>query len=623
MPKKYNTEVLQKHQRNHAKETLSLDEIYKKICSILGWKPRQLIIEGLRRFEEIIRRRGALIIKAPTGYGKTLISLTLYTAIMLGRKDLGFRVIHVLPLRAIGDKFYRDLTREPSEDSKKPGLLWILKNNGLQVDPRDVGLQHMSSRGSPFLAKRYVITTIDTFITSLFKLPVSEIAKAVRRGTAHYEISRGFIYSSTVVLDEFHLYVLQGSLKGERTLTSVISALKGLIDAETPMIIATATLPKKIQKIIEKEIKLEADDAIIEEIAGPAEDMPKRNLKIDLIDYHNADRSVLLDQISDESCKRSLKGSVLVISNTVGDAIDIYSRIRDRVKNIGECGSDVRLLHSRMAKFHRSEVLKWLESSEDEDGKIKKGSILVATQVVEAGVDVSFDHLITEASPPDNLIQRIGRIARRGGEGYIIIYPFQDKSKHVYIEDIVEETIKRIREKKEQSTLELAFEIYDEYINNPQDLLKIDLLRSLYELDRNLSLNHRILIKLLNEFCTLTRDSEILPVITEDLYNLYIKRKDSGDRVKMDDYIVPLDSETIIRNSERIKGFLIDEEIVKLDDNIPKDLQNLVMKFNRMIKSRNADICLSIEMMKYSIDALLIEANYDLERGLILRGDTF
>jgi hypothetical protein len=153
--------------------------------------------------------------------------------------------------------------------------------------------------------------------------------------------------------------------------------------------------------------------------------------------------------------------------------------------------------------------------------------------------------------------------------------------------------------------------------------LKIDLLRSLYELDRNLSLNHRILIKLLNEFCTLTRDSEILPVITEDLYNLYIKRKDSGDRVKIDDYIVPLDSETIIRNSERIKGFLIDEEIVKLDDNIPKDLQNLVMKFSRMIKSRNADICLSIEIMKYSIDALLIEANYDLERGLILRGDTF
>lgn len=565
-----------------------------------------------------------MIIKAPTGYGKTLISLTLYTAIMLGRKDLGFRVIHVLPLRAIGDKFYRDLTREPSEDSKKPGLLWILKNNGLQVNPRDVGLQHMSSRGSPFLAKRYVITTIDTFITSLFKLPVSEIAKAVRRGTAHYEISRGFIYSSTVILDEFHLYVLQGSFKGERTLTSIISALKGLIDAEIPIIIATATLPKKVQKIIEKEIKLEADDAIIEEIAGPAKDMPRRNLKIDLIDYHNVDKSVLLDQISNESCKRSLEGSVLVISNTVGDAIDIYSRIRDRVKNIRECGSDVRLLHSRMAGFHRSEVLKWLESSEDKDRKIKKGSILVATQVVEAGVDVSFDHLITEASPPDNLIQRIGRIARRGGgEGYIIIYPFQDKSKHVYIEDIVKETIKRIREKKEQSTIELALEIYDEYIRNPQDLLKIDLLRSLYELDRNLSLNHRILIKLLNEFCTLTRDSEILPVITEDLYNLYKKRKDSGDSVKIDDFIVPLDIETIIRNSERIKGFLIDEEIVKLEDNSPKDLQNLIMKFNRMIKSRDANICLSIEMMKYSIDAFLIEANYDLERGLILRGDTF
>ena len=45
----------------------------------------------------------------------------------------------------------------------------------------------------------------------------------------------------------------------------------------------------------------------------------------------------------------------------------------------------------------------------------------MATQVVEAGVDISADALVTELAPWASLVQRFGRCARYGGRGQIII----------------------------------------------------------------------------------------------------------------------------------------------------------------------------------------------------------
>ena len=47
--------------------------------------------------------------------------------------------------------------------------------------------------------------------------------------------------------------------------------------------------------------------------------------------------------------------------------------------------------------------------------------IIVATQVVEAGVDISAGCLITELSPWPSLVQRFGRCARYGGTGRVLV----------------------------------------------------------------------------------------------------------------------------------------------------------------------------------------------------------
>ena len=47
--------------------------------------------------------------------------------------------------------------------------------------------------------------------------------------------------------------------------------------------------------------------------------------------------------------------------------------------------------------------------------------VIISTQVCEVGLDISCDLLITECASADALVQRIGRVARWGGEGKVII----------------------------------------------------------------------------------------------------------------------------------------------------------------------------------------------------------
>ncbi|MGB9588164.1 MAG: CRISPR-associated endonuclease Cas3'', partial [Armatimonadota bacterium] len=55
-----------------------------------------------------------------------------------------------------------------------------------------------------------------------------------------------------------------------------------------------------------------------------------------------------------------------------------------------------------------------------------KEAIVVATQVVEAGLDITCDHLVTELAPANSIIQRAGRCARYGGTGTVHVFPLPD-----------------------------------------------------------------------------------------------------------------------------------------------------------------------------------------------------
>ena len=100
-----------------------------------------------------------------------------------------------------------------------------------------------------------------------------------------------------------------------------------------------------------------------------------------------------------------------IIVNRVNSARSIYEELSI------EKFADTVLLTGRARPIDRDqlteEILSRLKNSNVKDDDAKP-LIVVATQCLEAGADISFDALITEAAPLDSLRQRFGRLNRYG-----------------------------------------------------------------------------------------------------------------------------------------------------------------------------------------------------------------
>ena len=120
--------------------------------------------------------------------------------------------------------------------------------------------------------------------------------------------------------------------------------------------------------------------------------------------------------------ERGSAGPTLVVLNTVKRAVEVWKALqRDRA--LKQLGTDLRLIHSR---FRPAERDAWHGEF------LNRGAcgpntnrIIVATQVIEAGVDISAALLITELAPWASLVQRFGRCARWGGTAQVLVADFE------------------------------------------------------------------------------------------------------------------------------------------------------------------------------------------------------
>jgi CRISPR-associated endonuclease/helicase Cas3 len=104
------------------------------------------------------------------------------------------------------------------------------------------------------------------------------------------------------------------------------------------------------------------------------------------------------------------------------------------------------MLHSRFTREDRrakTEIIdRWFGKSPDDTD-----CILVATQVIEVGLDISCSRLHTEIAPANALVQRSGRCARFGGEGKVFVYDVlrEKHNPHLpYSADLIEATANAI-----------------------------------------------------------------------------------------------------------------------------------------------------------------------------------
>lgn len=310
----------------------------------------------LRHFQEQAQAsldQSILWLRAPTGTGKT-------EALLLWADDTE-RLIYLLPTQATTNAMWQRLRRIYGDENVglAHGRAAYMLRQESDEDPLDARLF-----GSVF-AKPVIVATLDQYL----------LAHLHGR---HWEERRTLAQRATVVLDEIHAYE-------PYTLGLLLKAL----EREPParLALASATLPEPLLELFpNKGHLIEAEPKLWQ----------RHRHRLELR------AGALLEEGLQAALHQAQAGyAVLVIANTVRDAQAFYQALT----NAG--WKQVELLHARF-------ILRDRQRKEAYVSKPYSGMIFVATQVVEVSLDISYDVLITEMAPVDALVQRMGRVNRKG-----------------------------------------------------------------------------------------------------------------------------------------------------------------------------------------------------------------
>jgi len=479
------------------KENRNLRDFLHQSTKLLGYtKPRPFLEQAATN----MRDSKIIVVEAPTGYGKTTLSIAFTMNATLGD---GLKAIVAYPLRSLLEQ----------QLSKFKSVYTALGFNG-----KFAGARYMGHAESPYLTKPVSLTTIDTLSLTALGLPPEDIDKAIKFGLGfshhsmgHYLFSRAMFSLSWLVLDEVHL--LTDSTK---SLSFLIALLRLASINDQKVLMLSATVPRAMMEILEKEVEIKfirfrgnyADKEFLAERRRK-----KYHVHIEALNDDWREHIYLWLRDGLEKWKRAI-----VVFNSVERAVAFYEKTLSSNGKLKVDKGDILLLHSRFTESDRKSKMSQLEKNE--------WKVLIATQVIEAGVDISSDLFITELAPANSLVQRLGRFLRREGENEGEIYIWYDKGTMkkadksgkytVYDADLVRETLSALESRTEinfhdpYSYQTILDEVYtkDNYIINQNYIAEVNI--AYFQLNRIKYVVNLFLEKVEGSF---VRENTMAPVI--------------------------------------------------------------------------------------------------------------
>ena len=351
-----------------------------------------------------------LSLNVPTGTGKTLTALSF--ALKLRKRiesERGYkpRIIYSLPYLSIIDQnfaVFEDVFETVNKEKPTSDILlkhhhlsdviYTLKEDEFENVDKDIGKDLLLIEG---WNSEIVVTTFIQFFYSL----ISNRNRAIRK---FHNIINGI-----VILDEVQAIPHKYWLLLNKTMKFFAEQFN------TQFIFITATQPlifdeerKEIRPLVENKRKyfnsLERVKLIINLESVCLDDF-KEVLKKDIIQNTNKD--------------------FLVVLNTIGSSKDIY----DFVKGLNIKNVEIYYLSTNIIPKERLIRIKKIK----EKGATR--SIIVSTQLIEAGVDIDADIVYRDFAPLDSINQVSGRCNRNFGDKQGIVKVFilrEDKSGRAY-----------------------------------------------------------------------------------------------------------------------------------------------------------------------------------------------
>jgi CRISPR-associated endonuclease/helicase Cas3 len=326
-----------------------------------------------------------IILQVPTGAGKTWASIIPF---LMARENPDLKgsfpskMIYSLPLRTLANSIFEDVSKIC-----------------------DASIQTGEYSEDKYFEKDIIFSTIDQTLSNFlcFPLPISH---------RQANVNAGALIGSYLVFDEFHL------LDENLSMATTIGTLR-MLGNLCRCCIMTATL----SEVFMKDLK----GCLLNYEIITLDDFEKDKSKIkSLLPIKNKKKLTVYDySLNHENIINHHIDKTIVICNRVENAQKIYFDLIEEQKNTNNQifkNAEIICLHSRFFDNDRKE----------KEGKLKKlfgkstsdtNAILIATQVIEAGMDISCSRMHTEISPISSFLQRAGRNARFSDEiGQIFIY---------------------------------------------------------------------------------------------------------------------------------------------------------------------------------------------------------
>lgn len=352
------------------------------------------------------KQSGIYTLSIPTGGGKTLASLryALKHAKLYNKK----RIIYVVPFTTIIEQNAEDVRKILKDNAH------ILEHHSNVIDDENVDDESQSGRMNVQQKLKLAKDNWDSPI--IFTTMVQFLNVFYANGSRNIRRLHN-VSESVIIFDE----VQKVPIRCVTLFNQALNYLKTY--AHCSIVLCTATQPAL--DFVEHKLEISTDAEMIDSLDHVI-DAFKRVEIIDLATNETFNNEKLSDFIE---ARMEEVQSVLVILNTKSVVKNLYQQLKEK-------GNLIPIYHlsTSMCAVHRKKILMEVRQHLKDGNKI----ICISTQLIEAGVDVSFECVIRSLAGLDSIAQAAGRCNRHG----------EKNIQNVFVIDHEEEKLDHLKEIK-------------------------------------------------------------------------------------------------------------------------------------------------------------------------------
>jgi len=340
----------------------------------------------LTQFQRDVRQQAGETLCGIAGCGSGKTAAALLRAAEFAAEAQVDRIILCLPTRFTSNSLLRDIS-DTAKYAYPRAQVGLVHSEALQVLRQRPAADEEDFAGTPEeLASKSVryelpitVSTVDHLLMSLY------------HGYKFSDRAFGNLLSSLVVFDEVHAYDVT-------TLNAIREGLDVLTRHGVPTLFLSATLPSSRRHFL----GLSAEQTVLET------DNPYRPFRIEKLSQPLTIGKGMAVEATEEARKCLREASSLKLAVYVNQVERAKALARSAREELPE--TPVFCYHSELTPRDRQKLE---ESVIDAFGR-DEPVVLIATQAAELSLDISAERMITELAPADVLVQRGGRLHRRG-----------------------------------------------------------------------------------------------------------------------------------------------------------------------------------------------------------------